>query len=221
MSGEAQQQTAGDGQKPKARHPAFEAVALVLLSLATVGTAWCSYQAAVWSGVSQRTMNMSAAASRRSVTGQLQSYQLASLDVMLFSEYVNARASSNAALADFYATRFRAEAKVSFEKWIAMHPFTNSNAPPHPFVTNLYQPKLLLQSRDDEIQSVRLWEKAGEAGRNSRNYVLITVSLAAALFFAGTASKFQTGWIHQAVLILGLCAFIFAAIRLLNLPVQL
>ncbi|MGZ4964895.1 MAG: hypothetical protein ACXWBP_09740 [Limisphaerales bacterium] len=221
MGGETQHQTAGEDQKPKARHPAFEAVALVLLSLATVGTAWCSYQAAVWSGVSQRTMNMSAAASRKSVTAQLQSYQMATLDVVLFSEYINARSDSNAALADFYATRFRADAKAAFEKWIAMHPFTNPNAPPHPFVPDLYQPKLLQQSRDDEIQSERLWEKAGEAGRNSRNYVLITVSLAAALFFAGTASKFQTGWIHQAVLILGLCAFIFAAIRLLHLPVQL
>lgn len=199
----------------------FEAVALVLLSLATVGTAWCSYQAAVWSGVSQRTMNMSASASRRSVTAQLQSYQLASIDVMLFSEYINARSSSNAVLADFYATRFRSEAKASFEKWIAMRPFKNSNAPPHPFVTNLYQPRLLLQSRADEEESQRLWDKAGEAGRNARSYVLITVSLAAALFFSGTSARFQTGWIHQAVLILGLCAFLFAAFRLLYLPVQL
>jgi hypothetical protein len=221
MSGEAQQQNAANGQKPKVKHPAFEPIALVLLSLATVGTAWCSYQAAVWSGVSQRTMNMSAAVSRRSVTAQLQSYQLAALDVMLFSEYVNARANSNVALANFYATRFRADAKVAFDKWIAMQPFKNSNAPPHPFVTNLYQPKLLLQSRDDEIQAEQFWQKAGEAGRNSRNYVLLTVSLAAALFFSGTASKFQTGWIHQAVLLLGLCAFLFAAIRLLSLPVQL
>src|SRR3954467_4930555 len=132
MSGETHKQSGG-GEK-KRRGPAFEAVALVLLSLATVGTAWCSYQATVWSGVSQRTMNMSAAASRRSVTAQLKSYQLASLDVMLFSEYVNARASSNAVLADFYATRFRAEAKTAFDKWLAMQPLKNTNAPPHPFV---------------------------------------------------------------------------------------
>jgi hypothetical protein len=166
-------------------------------------------------------MNMSAAASRRSVTAQLQSYQMASLDVMLFSEYINAHASSNVALANFYAERFRADAKVAFDKWIAMAPFKNPKAPPHPFVTNLYQPKLLLQAREDEIQSERFWEKAGEAGRAGRSYVLVTVSLATALFFAGTASKFQTGWIHQAVLVLGLCAFVFAAIRLLHLPVQL
>lgn len=220
MSDEAKQQSnAEDKKKPK--HPAFEAVALVLLSLATVGTAWCSYQAAVWSGLSQRTMNMSAAASRRSVTAQLQSYQLAVLDVTLFSEYINARSSSNEVLATFYADRFRAEAKTAFDQWIAMHPFTNPNAPPHPFVSNLYQPRLLIESRNDDEKSQQLWDRAGEAGRTSRNYVLVTVSLAAALFFAATASKFQTGWIHQSVLLLGLFAFLFAAVRLFLLPVQL
>lgn len=221
MAAKAQQQNAATGQKPKARHPVFEAVALVLLSLATVATAWCSYQAAVWGGVSQRTMNMSAAASRQSVTAQLQAYQLATLDVMLFSEYVNARVASNAILANFYADRFRTDAKTAFDKWIALHPFTNPAAPPHPFVTNLYQPRLLVQARDAEDKSEQLWVQAGNAGRNSRSYVLLTVSLAAALFFSGTASKFQTGWIHQCVLVLGLLAFIFAAIRLLQLPVQL
>lgn len=219
MGEDQKQQSESTGKRKK--HPAFEAIALVLLSLATVGTAWCSYQAAVWSGISQRTMNMSAAASRRSVTAQLQAYQLATLDVMLFSEYINAHASSNAVLADFYATRFRAEAKTAFDKWIAMHPFKNSNVPPHPFVTNLYRPRLLVESEADDGESERLWLKAGEAGRTSRSYVLLTVLLAAALFFSGTASKFQTGWIHQAVLFLGLCAFIFAAVRLLHLPVQL
>jgi hypothetical protein len=218
MSDDAKQQSGAD---VKTKHPAFEAVALVLLSLATVGTAWCSYQAAVWSGMSQRIMNMSATASRRSVTAQLQAYQFGLLDVMLFSEYINARSTSNQVLASFYATRFRAEAKTAFEKWLAMHPFTNPNAPPHPFVTNLYQPQLLVQSRVDDEESQRLWQHAGEAGRNGRNYVLVTVSLAAALFFAATASKFQTGWIHQAVLLLGLFAFLFAAVRLFMLPIQL
>jgi hypothetical protein len=34
----------------------FEALALVLLSLATVGTAWCSFQAAAWGGAAQGAM---------------------------------------------------------------------------------------------------------------------------------------------------------------------
>lgn len=139
------------------KRTAFEPLALVLLSLATVGTAWCSFQAAAWGGLSQRLLNLSAASSRSAVTAQLQSYQMALLDVLLFSQ----------------------------------------------------------------IESQRLWQQAGEAGRTSRSYVLITVLLASVLFCGGTASKFDVKWIRRAVVGLGLAAFVFAAARLMMLPVQM
>jgi len=232
-----------------ALHAAFEPIALVLLSLATVGTAWCSYQAAVWGAVSQRTMNLSAAAARRAAAAQLQSHQMALLDVLLFTQYINALASSSngvvspqtrlsesgrhasdrgsdsgrhaSDLAQFYADRFRNEAKTAFNAWMATHPFENPNAPPHPFVTNLYQPRLLVDAALAEDESQRLWQQAGEAGRNGRSYVLITVLFTSALFCGGTASKFDALWVRRAVLALGLTAFIFAAIRLLLLPTRL
>lgn len=199
----------------------FEPVALVLLSLATVGTAWCSFQAAVWSGVSQRTMNLSAVAGRRAAASELQSYQFKLADVILFSQFINARASSNETLARFYSERFRDEAKTAFDAWMASRPFENTNAPAHPFVTSLYQPRLLEEARQAEAESQRLWQEAGEAGRSSRGYVLITVLLASALFCGGTASKFEGKWIRRAVLALGLAAFVFAALRLVLLPIQL
>ena len=143
------------------------------------------------------------------------------LDVILFRQYVNARASSNEALARFYAQRFRGDAKTAFDAWMATRPFENPNAPAHPFVTNLYQPRQLENARAAEAESQRLWQEAGNAGRNSRGYVLITVLLASALFCGGTASKFEATWIRRAVLALGLAAFVFAAARLLLLPVQL
>jgi hypothetical protein len=160
---------ADNNSSASTRLPALlEPVALVLLSLATVGTAWCSYQAAVWGGVSQRAMNQSAAASRRAVADQLQASQMAVLDVMLFSQYVNAHVSSNQPLADFYAERFRNEAKIAFQAWIATDPFVNPEAPPHPFATNLYQPRLLESARTADAESLALWQRAGEAGRVSR-----------------------------------------------------
>src|SRR6187455_58823 len=87
--------TAGTASK----HAMFEPVALVLLSLATVGTAWCSFQAAVWGGVSQRTMNLSAAAGRRAAAAELKYQQMALLDVLLFTQYINARATSSNGIA--------------------------------------------------------------------------------------------------------------------------
>ena len=163
------------------KHALFEPVALLLLSLATVGTAWCSFQAASWQGVSQRLMNLSAAAGRRAVTSELKASQAALLDVMLFSEYINAHTSSNETRAKFYADRFRDEAKTAFQAWTTTNPFQNTNAPPHPFVADLYKPRLLTDSEQAEAESQRLWQQAGDAGRASRGYVLITVLLASAL----------------------------------------
>jgi hypothetical protein len=203
------------------KHALFEPIALVLLSLATVGTAWCSFQAASWGGVSQRLTNLSAASSRRAVAAELQSYQLKLVDVLLFTEHINARASSNETLARFYAERFRGEAKTAFNAWLALKPFENaSSAPPHPFVTNLYQPRLLAEAELAETEAQRLWQQGSEAGRTGRSYVLITVLLACALFCGGTAAKFEALWVRRTVLALGLAAFVFAAERLLQLPIQ-
>ena len=212
---------ASDRLTPARNPPLFEPIALVLLSLATVGTAWCSFQAAAWGGVSQRTMNLSAVAGRRAVAAELQSYQLRLADVLLFSQYINARAGSNEPLARFYSDRFRGEAKSAFEAWLATRPFENVNAPAHPFVTNFYQPRLLEDARQAEAEGQVFWQQAGEAGRTSRSYVLLTVVLASALFCGGTASKFDALWIRRTVLGLGLAAFLFAAARLFLLPMQL
>lgn len=203
------------------QHALFEPVALLLLSLATVGTAWCSFQAAVWGGSGQRFTNQSAAASRRAAAAQLQSYQVMSLDVMLFSQYINAYAASNETLARFYSDRFRDEAKSAFQAWMATRPFENKSAPPHPFMTNFYQPRLMMKAAMDEDEGQRLWSQAGEAGRVSRSYVLITVLLASALFCGGTASKFEGLWIRRGALAVGLAAFLFAVERLWLLPIQL
>ena len=208
-------------EKARPKHALFEPVGLVLLSLATVGTAWCSFQAATWGGASQRFINLSNAASRRAAAGELQNSQTMLLDVLLFSQYINARAASNETLARFYTDRFRGEAKTAFEAWMATEPFKNPNAPAHPFVTNLYQPRLLAEAHLAEDESQRLGQQAGEAGRTGRSYVLVTVLLASALFCGGTASKFEKPWIRRAVLGLGLAAFVFAAARLLSLPTQL
>ena len=166
-------------------------------------------------------MNLSAAASRRGVASQLQAYQVALLDVLLFSQHINARATSNEVLARFYADRFRGEAKAAFEAWLKTRPFEDPGAPPHPFVTNLYHPHLLREAHVANEDAQQLWQQGGEAGRTSRTYVLVTVLLASALFCGGTASKFETGWMHRGVLLLGLAAFVFAVTRLFLLPVKL
>ncbi len=69
-------------------------------------------------------------------------------------------------------------------------------------------------------EAQRQWEMAGQAGRTSRAYIMITVLLASALFCGGTAAKFEHPWFRRGVLLLGLGAFVFALQRLWQLPIQ-
>lgn len=206
---------------PKSSQVRLESLGLLLLSLATVGTAWCSYQATTWGAAAQRLVNRSVAESREAARDQLHAAQNGVLDVMLFSQFVNARSSSNEALAKFYANRFRDDAKVAFEAWLATQPFEDEASPTHPFSTNFYQPKLLSDAAAGEVEAAKLLQQSAEAGRISRAYVLVTVLLATALFCGGTASKFDTNWIRRSALGLGLAAFCFALARMVVLPVQL
>src|SRR5262249_29690286 len=150
-----------------------------------------------WGGISQRATNLSAAASRRAAVSELESLQAKLADVILFSQYINARAGSNETLARFYSDRFRGEAKSAFEAWAATQPFKNPDALPPPFVTNFYHPRLLEEANSAEAEGQRWWQEAGESGRTGRNYVLLTVVLATALFCAGTAAKFEAFWIRK------------------------
>jgi len=218
MSGGSQAQSGAGPGGAKSKFVLFEPVVLVLLSLATVGTAWCSFEAASWGAVAGGFTNRSLAASRRASLAELQAQQMALLDVLLFSQHINALVSSNDTLARFYADRFRGEAKTAYAAWMATKPFENPDAPPHPFVTNFYQPKLLEAARAADAESQELAQQGGDAGRISRAYILITVLLACSLFAGGTASKFEQTGIRRAVLVLGLASVGFAAVRLWALP---
>lgn len=199
----------------------IEPIVVVLLSLATVGTAWCSYQAATWSGVSQRLTQQSAAAARDAAAAELEFQQFALLDVLLFTQHLNARVTTNETLAAFYSRRFRPEARAAFDAWMATRPFENPEALPHPFVTNFYRPAVLTEAQQLKDESARLWTDSSAAGLVARSYILITVLLASALFCAGTASRLDQLAIRRAVLGLGLAVFLAAAFRLLTLPAQL
>jgi len=114
-------QQGSDKSSPAATAPRgalFEPLALLLLSLATIGTAWCFFQAAAWGGVPQQVMNLSAACSQ-AVTDQLQSYQLALVDVLLASALF-----CGGPLRSFKHSGYAGR----FSRWVWSPSFSRSNA---------------------------------------------------------------------------------------------
>jgi hypothetical protein len=164
-------------------------VATVLLALAAVATAWSSYQAARWNGEQAKaTAAVNKArieAARASGVANAQT----EIDVATFTQWVDAYATEERELADFYFRRFRPEFKPAVDAWIATRPLRTPDAPLTPFAMPQY--KLAARAQAERLDR-RADVLAATARRNiqrSTNYVLGVVLFAVALFFAGMSTK--------------------------------
>jgi len=197
----------------------IEFIAAIILSLATLGTAWSGYQATRWNG--QKAKYSSSAN-----TANLQAAQLAnraamadSRNVALFVEWSAAVFQENQEFADFLLERFPTELEVATQAWLALEPTNNPNAPPSPFDMSEYRLEDLEESEQLLIQVEADRNKTSEASQIADRYVLLTVLFASVLFFGGISGKFKSQIIDLSMLALGLLMFLIVLAVLVSYPV--
>src|SRR3954468_18996877 len=104
----------------------------IFLAAVAVSTAWSGYQAARWDG-RQAERYGTASAIRIQADEQLTAGgEQKLLDVVTFNTWIQAKKEGRDGLAALYVRRFSPEFKTAFDAWIAMHPFSNPDAPPAP-----------------------------------------------------------------------------------------
>lgn len=198
-----------------------ELLATILLAIAAVSTAWSSYQSARWSGVQAIDFSRSNAARVESTRASDEAGQLTQVDVLTFTQWVNAYAAKDKLLSDFYFERFRPEFKPAVEAWIATEPLKKADAPPTPFA----MPEYVLASDAEAEQLLRDAEaataEARQSNQRSDNYVLAVVLFASALFFAGISTKLSDRRLQLVVLGLGYTLFVGTAIWVATFPVTI
>jgi hypothetical protein len=197
----------------------FEPACAILMAIASVATAWCSYQSSSWSDRGTELEAKSDKLQREAIAMHLEARQIEGLQMRMFTEAIDARMSGNEKLMRFYTDRFREELKPAYEKWMALQPFDNAAAPPHPFVAGLYVPRFEQEVREAHAEGARVEAESSSAGHFASSYLGNTVSLATVLFFAGTAEKFDQRRVRWASLAFAIALFVFAAIRMALLPV--
>ena len=225
----------------------IELLATLLLSLATIATAWSVYEAARWGGV-QAVQFSAAGSARTSAAAQLTvGAELGSFDSAVFSEYLRAeRAGDMRALADIQSTLFREEFREAFERWqreraagAVRTPFELSAAGAGRAVAERlwhsrfergspdagalgpstgYAPSALSRSDALNVEADLAREAAKTANQTSDNYVLTTVLFACVLFFAGICTKFASRMLQVAALAIGASLFVSGGIVLSQLP---
>lgn len=213
--------TAASDGRGERLHRRADLLATILLAVAAVATAWSSYQSARWSGVQADDYSDANAARIESNRATTQAGQQAQVDVLTFTQWVDAYANGEKRLANFYYERFRPEFKPAVEAWVATRPLHTPGAPSSPFAMPRYRLAANAESTARLADAEDAAAEAREANQRSDNYVLAVVLFAAALFFAGISTKLRMPRQQLAVLGLGYLLFIGTAVWLATFPVTI
>src|SRR5438105_8078981 len=79
-----------------------EPVTALLMALATLSTAWCSYQSAAWTRKSNRLMHEFSSLEREAGLLNIQGAQAATIHTAMFMQLLAAQQAGNEKLAAFY-----------------------------------------------------------------------------------------------------------------------
>lgn len=190
----------------------------IILSVATLITAWAGYQAGQWNSL-QTAMNVQAHALQlQSGALDARAGQLQLIDLAAFANWINATADNNARQASLFEAQFREEFRPAFEAWLATDPLGDPTAPGSPFEMPEY--RLVLQdeaarlSREAEALNI----SAATAGNHADQYTLAVVILAGALLLAGLASRFEWEELRVVVVVAALVILLISMVLILWLP---
>jgi hypothetical protein len=195
-----------------------EMVAVLVLGLATVGTAWCGYQAAQWSG--RQSTATSTSTDQRVEASRLfgVATQKVSYDSSMIAQYAQAVQAKNTELVAFYrATLIREEMLPVIDRWEAE--IRAGGTPTRLIDDTSYMDAQLGPYQTATAKADASSKQALQAGDTSHEYVINTILLAVALFFSGVLSSFRYRPARMLLVVAAIATVAVAAVNLADLPI--
>ena len=198
-----------------------EIIAAILLSIATVATAWCAYQSSRWNG-EQSTLFAEASSVRSESDREFNlAIQLQIIDTEMFSLWKQAHRDGDDELIEYYeASLMRPELLQHLGDWVPSVSEPAEADAAHPLISEAYLEGLVADSERLHTEATERSQEAKQANQTSDDYVLATVIFASVLFFAGIASKFSSWRVQGGLVALGFLMLLSGAAWIVNLPVQ-
>ena len=197
----------------------FEVLAVVLLGVATVGSAWCGYQASRWNGEesdhAREASDLQVEASRQFGLAT----QIVSYDSNMVAQYAEAVVAGDEELQAFYRESLMRPAFLPvLDRW-QDEVQGSGDSPPNLFEDEEYIEGQLLDYRTTTAEAEAAVAESDEAGATADDYVLTTLLLASALFFAGITTSFRVRFAQLLLLTGSAVTIAYAASRLAELSV--
>ena len=172
-------------QETVGRDRRVELIAAIMLSIATVVTAWSAYQATRWRGDQAENYTSASATRTESVRASTEANRQVLIDVATFLNWLDAEQSGDHALANDIHVRMRQEFLPAFDAWLAMAP-AGSIPDGTPFELPEYRLAAEAESKRLENTAAALFEDGNESNQVSDDFVLAAVLFASVLFFSAS-----------------------------------
>ena len=202
----------------RSRRPseAHELVAVILLSLVAMLTAWCGFQASKWGGDSSVAFSEASAARIEASGFESQARDARGLDLAVYAQWVVAEADSDQALADYIEARFTPQFSAAFSAWEADGRVENG-----PFARKEYVPVGTVESVAAAADADASFQRALDFNEKGDNYSLMTVLFALVLFLAAIAQRGISLLASRIVLAVAGLLALSGLVLLLTFPIRL
>ncbi len=199
----------------------IEIIEAVLLSLATIVTAWSAYQAALWDGEqSALYTEASAARAEGNRLSGLADTQV-TVDLSEYETWLAAETEGDSQLATLIRRQMRDGLAAALDAWIEAGGLerTRNAVPASPFSMPEYQVAERGESDARIAEAEEHFKDGEEANRRSDKYVLVTVVFALVLFVVGIGSKFKNILVRAGLAAFGGVALLLGTIFMVLQPV--
>lgn len=179
-----------DERAAERRSSLVEHVAVALLAITAVLTAWSGFEASKWSG--EMSISFSRASTQRIEAAREATTAEAAraVDLQVFGIWLEATAENNRPLEEFSRERFTDHFAPAFDDWLATRPLKNPDAPRSPFAMDSYVPPGEVEAAAADARADEYFADALADNRRGDNYTLLTVLFALVLFFGALSNRF-------------------------------
>ncbi len=195
-----------------------ELVAVVLLSVTTILTAWSGFQSSKWGGEMSISFSQASSARIAAARADGDANRRITVQVGLFTQWLQAAADDDAELMRFLVARFPEPLATTFPLWLDTDPLTDPNSPSSPFVMPEYQVPEALAAEEFDATADAKFAAALEANAQGDRYTLLTVAFASVLFFSAISGRMRSRRSQWALLGVGLVVFVAASSFLISFP---
>ncbi|WP_019146299.1 hypothetical protein [Aeromicrobium massiliense] len=217
-------ETADDPKPARDRpHPLLgegtrELLAVILLSITAVVTAWTGFQASKWGGA--MSIAFSEASSSRITAARLEADANRRLTVQtgLFTQWLQAYQAEDDQLTAFLQTRFPEPLATAFPVWVASRPLIDPDAAATPFDLPEYAIPELAEAKAADARADRKFQQGLRNNQRGDDYTVLTIGFAAVLFFGALSGRMRSTTAQWTMLGVGGVGFLVLAAVLLSFP---